>query len=90
MALTIPSGVTKIEANAFANCNSLTEIHILATTPPTLSSSSITGLPADCKIYVPYGTGDTYKAADYWSARASYIFEDPEEEDDEDEPIIID
>lgn len=90
MALTIPSGVTSIEANAFYNCNALTEIHILAADPPTLSSnSSITGLPADCKIYVPYGTGETYKAADYWSARASYIFEDPEEEDDEDEPIII-
>ena len=42
-------------------------------TPPTIGNNTITGLKADCIIYVPAGSVDAYKAKQYWSARASYI-----------------
>ena len=42
-------------------------------TPPTIGSSTITGLKATCVIYVPAASVDAYKAKQYWSARSSYI-----------------
>ena len=52
---------------------------IRSQTPPTISSTTITGLRADCKIYVPYSADhsilDAYKAKQYWSDRAEYIYE---------------
>ena len=46
---------------------------IHAETPPTIANSTITGLKADCIIYVPAASVDAYKAKQYWSARAAYI-----------------
>ena len=74
--LTLPPSITQIGNAAFSACNGLTELHIGAETPPTLTSSSITGLPATCMIYVPAGSAEAYKAAAYWSARADYIVEE--------------
>lgn len=56
--------------NSNSSCASLT-IH--AETPPTIGNNTITGLKADCIIYVPAASVDAYKAKQYWSARASYI-----------------
>lgn len=56
--------------NKNASCVSFT---IDAETPPAITANTITGLKADCIIYVPAGSVDAYKAAKYWSARASYI-----------------
>ena len=53
-----------------SSCVSLT-IH--ADTPPTIVNNTITGLKADCIIYVPAASVDAYKAAEYWSERADYI-----------------
>lgn len=53
-----------------SSCVSLT-IH--ADTPPMISNNTLLGLKADCIIYVPAASVDAYKAAQYWSARASYI-----------------
>lgn len=52
------------------SCESFT---IDAETPPTIAFNTITGLKADCVIYVPAGSVEAYKSADYWSARAAYI-----------------
>lgn len=52
------------------SCASLT-IH--AATPPEIGEDTITGLKADCIIYVPAASVDAYKAAQYWSERADYI-----------------
>ena len=57
----------------FANNSSCVSLAIHAKTPPTIASTTITGLKADCAIYVPAASVDAYKAAQYWSARASYI-----------------
>lgn len=60
-------------AVVFSNNNSCESLTIDSETPPTIANNTITGLKADCIIYVPAASVDAYKAAQYWSARASYI-----------------
>ena len=59
--------------NTFYNNSSCTSLTIHAETPPTIANNTITGLKADCVIYVPSASVDAYKAKQYWSARAAYI-----------------
>ena len=59
--------------SVFSNNSSCSSLTIHAVTPPTIAGSTITGLKADCIIYVPASSVDAYKAKQYWSARASYI-----------------
>ena len=59
--------------NVFNNNSACETFTIDDATPPTIGSNTITGLKADCIIYVPAGSVDAYKAKQYWSARASYI-----------------
>jgi len=75
-SIIIPSLVESISDYAFNGCVSLAEVHIQATTPPTLGNSVFTGLPANWLCYVPVGTGETYKAAAGWSAYADHILEE--------------
>ena len=60
-------------SNVFYNNSACDSFTIDAATPPTIASSTITGLKADCAIYVPAASVDAYKAKQYWSARSSYI-----------------
>ena len=73
--LTLPSTITSIGNNAFNNDYQLKEITILATTPPTVSSSSF--LSSVTKIYIPNGTLATYTADTNWSTYASKLVELP-------------
>lgn len=59
--------------NTFKNNTSCASLTIHADTPPTIGNNTITGLKADCTIYVPAASVDAYKAKQYWSARAAYI-----------------
>ena len=59
--------------NVFYNNSSCASLTIHADTPPTIDSNTITGLKADCVIYVPAASVGAYKAAQYWSARSAYI-----------------
>lgn len=59
--------------NVFRNNTSAKSLIIRSIIPPIIKNSTITGLAADCAIYVPAGSVDAYKAAQYWSARAAYI-----------------
>ena len=59
--------------NTFQNNQFCASLTIHAATPPTIANSTITGLKANCIIYVPSASVDAYKAKQYWSARASYI-----------------
>lgn len=72
-SMTIPSSVTSIKSSAFSGCSSLSSITVLASTPPTLNSQSLVGMPADTIIYVPASSVDAYKNDTYWSSRSSYI-----------------
>lgn len=71
----IPSTIIGIANYTFHNCESLETVTILATTPPTLDTAAFLGTPSNFKFYVPYGCGNTYKAATNWSAYASRIYE---------------
>lgn len=75
-SITIPSTVTEIGGTAFSSCYSLSEIHCQPTTPPTIGVNTFYSLPSDYIIYVPAGTGDTYKAASGWSNYADHILEE--------------
>ena len=72
-SITLPSGVTSIGDYAFCICTSLMELTVLASTPPTLGTSVLVGVPADCSIRVPAGSVAAYQAAPNWSDRAAYI-----------------
>ncbi|MBQ9786194.1 MAG: leucine-rich repeat protein, partial [Clostridia bacterium] len=73
-SITIPSSVTSIAMSAFADCTVLTEMIVLATTPPTMKYTNAIS-SATTTIYVPYGTIDAYKAATNWSGFASKFVE---------------
>lgn len=75
-SITLPPTLTSIGNTAFQYSQSLTEVHVQATTPPTLGNSVFTGLPGSYIIYVPVGYGETYKAAAGWSTYADHILEE--------------
>lgn len=61
--LTIGSGVTSIGNQAFDSCTSLTNILSLATTAPTLSTSSVFDSVLATQIHVPPGSKASYETA---------------------------
>ena len=73
----IPSAVTTIGSNAFKGCTGLKSIHILPTTPPTITATTFQSLAPDCVIYVPQGCLETYQTATNWSTFASQMQEEP-------------
>lgn len=75
--ITIPSGVTSMGYNVFSTCKSLKEVHMLPTTPPTLSDNNAFGYCSnDFVIYVPSGYLSTYQSAQYWSTWSSRMVEE--------------
>ena len=65
--------LTSIKRDAFRNSNNLTNITILAETPPVLEGSTVFDNTNNCPIYVPAESVDAYKAATNWSSLASRI-----------------
>ncbi|MBR3950821.1 MAG: leucine-rich repeat protein [Bacteroidaceae bacterium] len=66
--ITIPEGVASIGIDAFEGCSGLVEMHVEATTPPTIIYQS----PFDevnmfIPIYVPEDSYSAYRNAEYWS-----------------------
>lgn len=70
--ITIPSDVSHIDYYAFYYCDSLDSIFVLADTPPVGGNKMFTSTN-ECPIYVPAGSVDDYKLAEYWSDYASRI-----------------
>jgi hypothetical protein len=71
--LTIPANITKIARDAFAQTDysedppsALKEVHFKSTTPPSMLYDNLdladSGLPSNCKIYVPIGSYSAYKS----------------------------
>ena len=72
-SITIPDSVTSLGNYCFQNCSGLTSITVMPATPPTGSSSMFYRINNDCPIYVPAGSVDAYKTAEYWSDYAYRI-----------------
>jgi hypothetical protein len=63
----ISPSVTTINSEAFANCAALQSINTYAKIPPTLASDAFTGIDkSTCKVLVPIGSLNAYKAAQGW------------------------
>ena len=79
--IVVPSSVSEINASVFANCYGLKELHIEASSPPTLSATNALSTTAtDLVIYVPYSADhnilNSYKTASNWSSFSSKMQEE--------------
>ena len=72
-SVTIPDSVTSIGDGAFDYCESLASVYCKATTPPSLDGYVFFKNASERMIYVPAGSEESYKTADYWSNYAYYI-----------------
>ena len=70
-SITIPEGVTSIEAGAFMDGNYLTSIKILSAVPPSGGADMFRD--SNCPIYVPAGSVEAYKSAEFWNVYADRI-----------------
>ena len=66
MTVSIPSIMTTIERRAFLYCSSLSEMTVLATTPPTVGTDAFLNVNRTIPVYVPAESLAAYKAADGW------------------------
>ena len=73
-SITIPDGVTSIGSNAFPNCYGFGKITFTSETPPTAGSNAFTGIPTDCKIYVPTGSLSAYTSAQNYPSSSTYTY----------------
>lgn len=73
--ITIPKSVTSIEDLVFYQCSGLQNIICESATPPTAGLDMFYNIHSSAKIYVPAGSGATYKAASGWSDYADLIVE---------------
>ena len=64
-SIEIPSSVTTIDGFAFVNCNSLTNVAVGRDTPVSISST-VFAKRSNATLYVPSGSIEAYKAANYW------------------------
>ncbi len=64
-SVTIPGSVTSIGSYAFYDCSGLTSVTIDRTQPLSINSYTFSNR-ANATLYVPAGSKEAYKAADYW------------------------
>ena len=66
-SITIPESVTQIGEFAFLDCTSLTFVECKSITPPKAEEVLFSDITyKDAVLYVPLGSGLTYKSAPYW------------------------
>lgn len=72
-SVTLPESLTDLGLSAFFNCTSLTNVVVSAVSPPQGGANMFYGTN-NSPIYVPQGSVEAYKAAEYWSDYADRIF----------------
>jgi len=70
-SLVIPNTVTYIGSQAFASCN-IQDLTVLAETPPSINSTAFQYVNKRIPVYVPCGTANLYRNAEYWSEFTNY------------------
>ncbi|MBR6423542.1 MAG: leucine-rich repeat protein [Bacteroidales bacterium] len=72
--LEFPSSLTRISGyGSLSYCPNITEFTFNSVNPPTLARAGMLDNTNNCPIYVPAGSVDAYKAAQYWSDYAARI-----------------
>ena len=71
-SLTIGSGVESIGDYAFRGCHLLTSLTCHAATPPAIESLTFYMVERTIPVYVPAGSIEAYRAAEYWSEFTDY------------------
>ena len=62
----IEQDVTSIGDYAFSDCSGLTQMAVLAITPPTVNIDAFDGVNHDIPVYVPEDSLTAYRNADVW------------------------
>lgn len=71
--VTFGSNITSIGSNAFSGCTKLASMTFESPAPPSITSTSLQGIPSTCKFYVPCSAVHRYRTASVWSSYASQI-----------------
>ena len=65
-SVNIPSSVTEIRENAFANCKGLKSIYVFAKNVPSIGTGAFDGCDSkNCTLYIPNGTYDAYWLSEF-------------------------
>lgn len=73
-SVVIPESVTAIEASCFYNCADLAMVECKSETPPSIASTSFSGISADAVLKVPHGCTEAYKAAGWKTQDEDGVF----------------
>ena len=79
-SVTIPNSVTSIGGSAFSGCSGLTSVRCLASAPPSIGSSSFSGISSTCTLTVSCVSFDAYVGSDWNTYFGGRILEDSTEE----------
>ena len=79
-SVTIPTGVSSIGDDGFAYCSGLTSVRCLATDPPSIGSSSFSGISSTCTLAVSCVSLDAYIGSDWNTYFGGRILGDSTEE----------
>ena len=79
-SITIPNSVTSVGRKAFRNCSGLTSVRCLASAPPSIGSSSFSGISSTCTLIVSCVSLDAYIESDWNTYFGGRILEDSTEE----------
>lgn len=72
--LVLPAELESLSDAIILECANLDTVVCYASNPPACAQWTFEGLPANCKLYVPFGTSDDYSKAYGWS-KFTNIFE---------------
>lgn len=74
-SIVIPQTVSSISYYAFYNLDNLTNVHVKATTPPTMKEDAFNGSYSKATLYVPKGCKEAYTKADIWKRFTNIVEE---------------
>lgn len=82
--LTLPSTLQDIEDYAFCHMNNLEQMTVKSIYPPYMDENTFMQTNRDIPIYIPMGTIEDYRNAEYWSEFTNFIEVDFEGVDEHD------